>query len=47
MLMTPLPKLENLVVQLGYAYTIDGRNVGQSSTFNAGLLFQFRGRRVQ
>lgn len=47
MVMAPLPKLENLVVQLGYAYTIDGRNVGQSSSFTAGLLFQFRGRQVQ
>jgi hypothetical protein len=46
-LMAPLPKLENLVVQLGYAYTIDGRNVGQSSTVTAGLLFQFRGRQVR
>ena len=47
MVMAPLPKLENLVVQLGYAYTIDGRNVGQSSSLTAGLLFQFRGRQVQ
>lgn len=45
--MAPVPYLENLVVQLGYAYTIDGRNVGQSSTVTAGLLFQFRGRQVQ
>jgi hypothetical protein len=47
MVMAPLPKLENLVVQLGYTYTIDGRNVGQSSSVTAGLLFQFRGRQVQ
>lgn len=47
MVMAPLPKLENLVVQVGYAHTIDGRNVGQSSSFTAGLLFQFRGRQVQ
>lgn len=47
MVMTPLPKLGNLAVQLGYAYTLDGRNVGQSTAFTAGLLYQFRGRRVQ
>lgn len=47
MVMAPLPKLENLVVQLGYTYTIDGRNVGQSSSVTAGLLFQFRGRQVR
>jgi hypothetical protein len=46
-MMAPVPKLENLVVQLGYAYTIDGRNVGRSSTMTAGLLFQFRGRQVR
>jgi hypothetical protein len=47
MALVPLPKLENLVVQLGYSYTLDGRNVGQSSTVTAGLLFQFRGRQVR
>lgn len=47
MVMSPIPKITNLGFQVGYAYTIDGRNVGQSNTFTAGLLYQFRGRRVQ
>ncbi len=41
LVMYPLPKLRNLVVQFSYGYTVDGRNVGQSSTFTAGLLYRF------
>jgi hypothetical protein len=42
MVMTPLPKLRNLNVHFAYGYTVDGRNVGQSSTFTVGLLYKFR-----
>ncbi len=41
MLMTPLPKFRNVHVHAAYAYTIDGRNVGQASTITAGLLYRF------
>lgn len=41
MLMTPLPKFRNLHVHAAYAYTIDGRNVGQASTITTGLLYRF------
>lgn len=41
MVMTPLPKLRDLYVNVGYAYTIDGRNVGQSSTYSAGVFYKF------
>ena len=38
--MYPIPKLP-LSVQLSYAYTVKGRNVGQATTFTAGLLYLF------
>jgi len=37
-----LPKPKNLVVRLGANYTVSGRNVGQSTTFMAALLYTFR-----
>ena len=40
LLMYPLPKLRNLVFQFSYAYIVDGRNVGQSSTITTGLLYR-------
>jgi hypothetical protein len=45
MLMTPVPKLRNLRAHVAYAYTVDGRNVGQASTVTAGVfyLFHFHG----
>ena len=41
MVMYPIPKLQGLAVQLSYAYTLNGRNVGQATTFTAGLLYLF------
>ena len=35
----PVPK--GLAVRASYSYTIDGRNVGQSSTYLAGILYTF------
>jgi hypothetical protein len=43
LLMTPLPKVRSVVFQLAYARTLDGRNVGQASTFTAGLLYSRQG----
>jgi hypothetical protein len=37
-----LPKPKNVVVRLGANYTVSGRNVGQSTTFLAGLLYTFK-----
>lgn len=39
--MYPIPKLEALAVNASYAYTVSGRNVGQSSTVTFGLSYQF------
>lgn len=36
-----LPTLPNLRLQLGYAYTLDGRNVGQASTATMGASYRF------
>jgi hypothetical protein len=36
-----LPALPNLRLQLGYAYTLDGRNVGQASTATMGATYRF------
>jgi hypothetical protein len=36
-----LPKPKNVVVRLGASYTVSGRNVGQSTTFLAALLYTF------
>jgi hypothetical protein len=41
MVMTPLPKLQNLAFQLAVAYTVDGRNVGQATTFTTGLFYTY------
>jgi hypothetical protein len=42
MVMYPIPTLRQLAVQGAYAYTVDGRNVGQTTTMTAGLLYTFR-----
>jgi hypothetical protein len=39
--MHPVPKLGDLAVQFSYAYTVDGRNVGQAHSFTAGLFYFF------
>ena len=39
--MFPIPKLQGLAVELSYAYTLNGRNVGQATTFTTGLLYLF------
>ena len=39
--MYPMPKLEPLAVKASYAYTVTGRNVGQSSTVTFGWSYQF------
>ena len=41
MVMYPLPKLRGLAFQFQYGYIVDGRNVGQSTTLNTGLLYTF------
>ena len=45
--MYPIPKLTHLQLQFAYAYTLDGRNVGQASTITGGLLYRFHGRPAQ
>jgi hypothetical protein len=42
MVMYPVPKLQSLVFQFSYAYTMDGRNVGQAATITTGLLYRYR-----
>jgi hypothetical protein len=42
--MVPLPFLPSLQVQFAYARTLEGRNVGQSTTMTAGLLYRFNRR---
>lgn len=39
MVMYPIPKLRDLAVQGAYAYVVDGRNVGQATSFGAALLY--------
>jgi hypothetical protein len=39
--MYPIPKLAPLAVKVSYAYTVMGRNVGQSKTFSAGVTYRF------
>ena len=39
--MYPIPKLRGLAVQLSYGYILNGRNVGQATTFSTGLLYLF------
>jgi hypothetical protein len=41
LVMAPVPKLRDLAFQFSYAYTIEGRNVGQSTTMTAGLSYRF------
>ena len=41
MAMYPIPKLASLAVQIAYAYTVDGRNVGQATTVTAGVLYRY------
>jgi hypothetical protein len=37
-----VPKIKNLAVRGSVAYTLDGRNAGQSTTFMGGLLYTFK-----
>jgi hypothetical protein len=39
MAMVPIPKLRDLAFHFAYAYTVDGRNVGQANTFTVGLQY--------
>jgi hypothetical protein len=39
LVMYPIPRLEDLAVQVSYAYTLAGRNVGRSSTVTTGLSY--------
>jgi hypothetical protein len=39
--MAPVPKLGDLALHVAYMYTLDGRNVGQSTTLTGGLSYQF------
>ena len=41
MAMYPIPKLRDLAFQFAYGYTIDGRNVGQATTYTTGFLYRF------
>jgi Putative MetA-pathway of phenol degradation len=41
LLMYYLPKPKNLAVRASFSYTLDGRNVGQSTTLMGGLLYTF------
>lgn len=40
-LMAPVPGLRDLAVHFAYMYTLDGRNVGQSTTLTGGLSYHF------
>jgi hypothetical protein len=44
MVMYPVPKLQSLAVEFAVAQTVDGRNVGEATTFTTGLLYTFNGR---
>jgi hypothetical protein len=44
MVRVPVPKLQHLAVQLALAHTLDGRNVGKSTTVTTGLHYTFNGR---
>ena len=41
MTMVAMPGASSLKVQLSVAHTLDGRNVGQATSFTAGLLYRF------
>jgi hypothetical protein len=41
-LMLPIPKTRGAQAQVSYAYTLDGRNVGRSSTLTVGLSVRLR-----
>jgi hypothetical protein len=38
----PIPKLHNLAFQFGYEYIVDGRNIGQSTTYTTSLFYTLR-----
>jgi hypothetical protein len=44
MAMVPVPGLSSLVAQVAVARTLTGRNVGEASTFSAGLVYRFNRR---
>jgi hypothetical protein len=37
--MLPIPKFRDLAIEFAFAYTPDGRNVGQSTTYTTGLMY--------
>ncbi|HMK28916.1 MAG TPA: transporter [Terriglobales bacterium] len=39
LVMYPLPKLSGLAFRVTFGYTVDGRNVGQSTTISTGLMY--------
>jgi len=49
MLMFPVPKIAGLDLQFSYARVVNGRNVGQATTFTGGILYSYhrRGRTNQ
>ena len=49
MAMYPIPKINRLAFKLAASYIVDGRNVGQSTTFSTGLLYSLhhRGRQIR
>ncbi len=38
----PIPGLRNLSAQFNFGYIVDGRNIGQSTTYTTGLLYTMR-----
>ncbi len=49
MAMYPIPKLNKLAFQFNVGYVVDGRNVGQSTTYSVGFLYALhdRGRQIR
>jgi hypothetical protein len=49
MAMYPIPKLNTLAFQFNLGYVVDGRNVGQSTTYSLGFLYALhdRGRQIR
>ena len=43
MVMYPIPKIRRLGFEFAYGYTFDGRNVGQATSFMAGIRYGFDG----
>ncbi len=49
MAMYPIPKFNRVAVMFSYAYVLDGRNVGQSTTYTTGFIYSHsnRGRLIR